>query len=122
LTLALSSVLSGYLFVVALGLGVRGVAIMQVTSSAAMCLTAIWLLARCGIRPAWSRVAGYIVFASLASGAAFVVAAAAISGQENVLVRLIGGGLSYAMIIVVFYFMARPQLRGIAFGPESHPE
>ncbi|MGC2823607.1 MAG: lipid II flippase MurJ [Pseudolabrys sp.] len=122
LTLALSSALSGYLFVVALGLGVRGVAIMQVTSSAAMCLTAIWLLARCGIRPAWSRVAGYIVFASLASGAAFVVAAAAISGQENVLVRLIGGGLSYAMIIVVFYFMARPQLRGIAFGPESHPE
>jgi putative peptidoglycan lipid II flippase len=122
LTLAVTSAASGYLFVIGLGLGVKGVALMQVTSSAAACLMAIWLLARCGVQPAWRRIAGYFLFASVASVTGAVVTTITVSGQDNVLARLIVGGATYASVIGVFYLVARPHLRRIAFGGEPNPE
>jgi putative peptidoglycan lipid II flippase len=116
LTLALSSAISGYLFVVGLGLGVRGVAIMQVISGSASCVMAGWLLARCGIRPAWRQVAGYFLFASIVSVAAFAVATVAISGQSDPWGRLVVGATVYGLLLFLCYFLARAQLRGIAFG------
>jgi putative peptidoglycan lipid II flippase len=116
LTLALSSAISGYLFVVGLGLGVRGVAIMQVTSGAASCVMAGWLLGRCGIRPAWRQVAGYFLFASIVSVAAFAVATIAISGQNDPWGRLVVGATVYGLLLLLCYFLARAQLRDIAFG------
>jgi putative peptidoglycan lipid II flippase len=119
LTLALASALFGFLFVIILGLGVRGVAMMQVASSAVGCGVAIWLLARYGVRPAWQRVAGYFLYASLASGSAFAVAMAVLSGQDNVWVRIMVGGASYVCVIAVFYLIAKPKLQGVVFGVAS---
>jgi putative peptidoglycan lipid II flippase len=119
LSLAISSAIFGYLFVVELELGVQGVAMMQVASSAIVCLIAASLIDRCGIRLDWRRILGHLLFASLASGAAFLLASIAISGLENTLVRLAAGGGAYSLTIVGCYALARSQLRGIAFGAAS---
>lgn len=116
LTSALSSAISGYLFVVGLSLGVRGVAIMQVTSGVASCVMAGWLLGRCGIRPAWQQVAGYFLFASIVSTAAFAVATLAVSGQSDPWGRIVVGATVYGVLLLLCYFRARARLRGIAFG------
>ena len=116
LTLALSSAISGYLFVVGLGLGVRGVAIMQVISGTAVCILAGCLLVRCGIRPAWRLVAGYFLFASAVSAVAFAASTFAIAGQSDPWARLVIGTTVYGLLVLLCYFPARAQLRGIAFG------
>jgi putative peptidoglycan lipid II flippase len=116
LTLALSSAISGYLFVVGLGLGVRGVAIMQVISGTAACIVAGCLLVRCGIRPAWRLVAGYFLFASAVSAVAFTASTFVISGQSDPWARLVIGTTVYGLLLLLCYFPARVQLRGIAFG------
>jgi putative peptidoglycan lipid II flippase len=116
LTLAVASGIFGYIFVVVLGLGVSGVALMQTGSSVMSCLAAIWMLAFCDIRPVWSRVAGYLLFAALASAGAIAASALAISGFEAAWTRLIVGGTIYGMVVLAVYLMAREQLRAIAFG------
>jgi putative peptidoglycan lipid II flippase len=116
LSSAVEYALFGYVFVVGLGLGVRGVAIMQVGTSGLSTIIAAGLLSRCGVRPNWRRVLGHLLFALSASVTAFVVVTIAVSGLQNAWARLIGGGSTYGLIILVFYFFARSQLRAIVLG------
>jgi putative peptidoglycan lipid II flippase len=121
LTLAISSAGFGYLFVVWLQLGVQGVALMQVASGPVVCLVAAHLIKRCGIGLAWRRILGHLLFALLASVAAALSAIVAISNLEDVLLRLIAGGAAYGLTVVGIYALAKPQLRGIAFGTAPGP-
>ena len=89
---------------------------MQVTSGVASCVMAGWLLGRCGIRPAWQQVAGYFLFASIVSTAAFAVATLAVSGQSDPWGRIVVGATVYGVLLLLCYFRARARLRGIAFG------
>jgi putative peptidoglycan lipid II flippase len=110
---ALEYAVFGYIFVMLLGLEVRGVAYMQIASSAVSAIVAAGLLSRCGIRPNWWQVLSPLLFALVVSGTASLVAILAVSGLENAWARLIGGGATYGVVILIFYFLARSQLRAI---------
>ena len=115
-SLALSCAVFGYLFVIMLGLGVVGVALMQVASGLFSCVVAAYLVGRCGIRPHWWRVLGYLLFAALASAAAYVVATVTVLQLESAWGRLLIGGAAYAVVVGMSYFLARSRLHGIVFG------
>jgi putative peptidoglycan lipid II flippase len=115
-TLAISSAAFGYLFVVALQLGVRGVALMQVASGPIVCFVAARLLRYCGLHLNWRRILGYLLFASITSLVAFLAATEIASGLEQSLARLVAGGATYGVIVAAAYAAAISQLRKIAFG------
>lgn len=119
LTLAASCALLGYLLVVQLHLGVRGVALMQVASGIITCILAAYLVRRCGIRPSWRRVLGYLLLASAVSGAAFVVGTFVTARLDDPWGRLVAGGATYALVVLVLYAPAAPRLRRIVLGSAS---
>jgi peptidoglycan biosynthesis protein MviN/MurJ (putative lipid II flippase) len=114
-TWGLSIALFGYLLVIWLQLGVRGIAATHLAGSIATCAVTAWLVARCNVTLRWSRVLGYIVFAAIASAAASLAALAAASPLEHAWGRLLLGGGAYATAILAFYFPARFRLRDIIF-------
>jgi putative peptidoglycan lipid II flippase len=116
LTVAASSVVFGYLFVLRLGWGVQGVALMQLAGSALTAVVSAYLVGRCGIRLRWRAILGWLALAAFVSGIAYLAAAAAISGLENTWPRLMIGGTAYGLVVLLCYFLARAQLRGIVFG------
>jgi putative peptidoglycan lipid II flippase len=116
---ALEYAVLGYLFVVALGLGVRGVALMQVTCGVPNTIVAIYLLTRCGIRLDWRQMLHYFLLASLVSGAACFVALVAVSGLGNAWARISIGGATYGMVILISYFFTRSQWRSIMLGVQG---
>jgi peptidoglycan biosynthesis protein MviN/MurJ (putative lipid II flippase) len=113
---AVSVAVFGYLFVIALGWGVRGVAIMQLLSSVAPTVVTAYLVDRFGIRMRWRVILGWIVLAGLVSGIAAVAALAAASDFLNPWLRLVVGGAVYGSVVLACYFVARGQLRGIVYG------
>lgn len=121
LSLALSLAAFGYLFVVALDLGVVGVALMQLAGGLLSCAVAGYLVGRCGVRPRWWRVLGHLLFAAAVSAAAYLIATFAVWELENTWARLVAGGAAYGAVILAGYFLVRSRLRGIVFGapPES---
>ena len=120
LTMAASSALFGYVLVLWLGLGVRGVALMQLISSVTACIVMAWLVARCGITLRWRTILGYLLFAAVATGAASLVALAATSPLANPWPRLLTGGAVFVCVVAGLYFPARSQLRAIIFGTASN--
>ena len=116
LTVAASTVIFGYLFVIMLGWGVQGVALMQLTSSAATTVVTAYLVDRCGIKLWWRSILGWLVLAAFVSGIASFAALAAVSGLENTWLRLTAGGAAYGSIVLVCYFIARAKLHGLVFG------
>lgn len=116
LTAALTLGIFGYLFVVALGWGVRGVASMQLASGTISTVLIAHLVGRCGVRVRWRTVLGWLALAACISGIAYAAAAAAITELENTWLRLVIGGTAYGLVVLFFYFLARAQLRGIVFG------
>ena len=115
-TLSVSTAAFGYLFVVALQLGVRGVALMQVASGPVVCFIAARLLQNCGLHLNWGRILRYLLFASLTSLVAFLVAAEIASVAEQPLMRLVAGGAAYGAVVAAAYSAAISQLREIVFG------
>lgn len=121
---AASLALFGYLFVGVLGLGVRGVAWMQVSSSVIGLALLAYLVARCGIDLRWERITRYFAFAAAASAAGYAVATLAASPFANVWARLACGGAAFALAVGAFYFPARARLHALAVGagiPEGPP-
>jgi putative peptidoglycan lipid II flippase len=116
ISLAVGYAVFGYIFVGALGLGVRGVAIMQVASSLGSTIIAAGLLHHCGICPNWQQVFGRLVFAVLVSSVALVLTSLGVSQLVNVWLRVAVGGSVYGLVVLLCYFLARAQLRGLVFG------
>jgi peptidoglycan biosynthesis protein MviN/MurJ (putative lipid II flippase) len=116
ITLSVLTAVFGYIFVVLLQLGVRGVAMMQVANGPFVCCVAALLLRYCGLHLNWWRILRYLLFACLASLAASYAATTAASGLENPLVRLVAGGTAYGLVMAAIYGAAIAQLRKIAFG------
>ena len=116
LSVACSTVVFGYLFVSKLGWGVQGVASMQLAGSVITALVTSYLLDRCGIRLRWRIVLGWLVLAAIVAAVAYLAAAAALSGLENVWLRLVVGGAVYGSVVLLCYFLTRAQMRGIIFG------
>jgi putative peptidoglycan lipid II flippase len=119
--LAVSILMFGYLFVVELGWGVQGVALAQLISSMTTCVLTGYLVSRCGIALRWRRVFGHLVFASAAAAAAYLVAVMATLSFDGVWARLLVGGPSYGVIMLLFYGLARSHLISIMFGLERAP-
>jgi putative peptidoglycan lipid II flippase len=116
LAMAATSAIFGYLFVLMLDFGVRGVALMQLASSIAACTATAWALARCGIALRWSRIFRSLALAAAAAGMSFFAATAATSPLENAWLRLLLGGAIYGVTVLGFYFLARSHLRDVVFG------
>jgi putative peptidoglycan lipid II flippase len=116
LAMAAASAIFGYLFVLVLELGVRGIALMQLASSVTACAVIAWVIARCGIALRWSRIFRYLVLAGVAAGAALLFATAATWPLENAWPRLMAGGSVYGLVVLGVYFLARSHMRGIIFG------
>jgi peptidoglycan biosynthesis protein MviN/MurJ (putative lipid II flippase) len=113
---ALSLVAFGYLFVLALGWGVRGAALMQVAAGAVGAVLTGHLISRCGIRLRWRVVFARFLLAALVSGIAFLIATAASMQLENVWGRLIVGTGTYGLVVLSCYFFARAHLRDVMLG------
>jgi putative peptidoglycan lipid II flippase len=116
ISLAVEYAMFGYIFVLWLGLGVRGVAIMQVVSSGVSTIIAIGLLGRCGVRLDWRRIGNNFLLALSAAATAFVAAALTVVELENPLVRVVVGGATYAVVILFFCIFARSHLRSVMIG------
>jgi putative peptidoglycan lipid II flippase len=121
LAMAAACAISGYVFVLALGLGVRGVALMQLASSIAGCAVAAWMVARCGIALGWHRIVRCLMFAAAATAVAGLVAMAASWPFANAWARLLAGGAAYALVVLAFYLPARSHIRSIVFGAIPAP-
>jgi putative peptidoglycan lipid II flippase len=106
----------GYLFVITLGWGVRGVALMQLTSGVIGTILIARLVDRCGICLRWRTILGWLVLATCVSVVAYLASVAATSGLENIWLRLAIGGIVYGLVVLLCYFPARAQLRDIIFG------
>jgi putative peptidoglycan lipid II flippase len=106
----------GYLFVVALGWGVRGVALMQLASAIVSLIVIVYLAARCGIVLHWSSIVTHMALAGFISIIAYTAAVTATLHIWNVWGRLIVGGPIYGAVVLSGFFLARGQLRGIVFG------
>lgn len=119
LAVAVSLAIFGYLFVFVLGWGVRGVALMQLTSGVVSAILTSYLVGRCGIHLRWRSIVGRFSLAAVVSVAACLAALAATSALDNVWGRLLVGGAIYGLIVLVCYFLARAQLSGIVFGSVS---
>ena len=105
LSLALQYAVFGYLFVIAGGLGIRGVALMQLVSSGVSAALAAYLLSRCGIRLRWRAILGWLAVAGAVAVIAALAAAAALSGLEDTWLRLIVGGSAYGAVVLVCDFL-----------------
>ena len=116
LAVALSTLVFGYLFVGLLGWGVRGVALMQLGSSIVTTIVTVQLVAHCGVRLRWSVIALWIGLAGAVTGIACAGTIAALSEVENVWLRIVIGGSSYGVIVLVFYFLARARLHDLILG------
>jgi putative peptidoglycan lipid II flippase len=116
LAMAASTVVSGYLFVIMLGWGVQGVASMQLTGSVIAAIVTSYLIHRCGIQVRWRPILGLLLLALVVAGIAYLAATVAISQLENTWLRLAVGGSAYGFVVLLCYFSARAQLRGILFG------
>jgi putative peptidoglycan lipid II flippase len=120
LAMAAASAFFGYLFVLVLDLGVRGVALMQLTSSITACIVIAWAIARCGIALRWSTIFRHLILAAGAAGTAFFVAMTATWLLQNAWGRLLAGSSVYAIVVLGFYLPARSHIRAIIFGaPEN---
>ena len=106
----------GYLFVVELGWGVRGVALMQLASAIVSLIVIVYLVAQCGIALRWSLIVTHMALAGVISIVAYAAAVTATLHTSNVWGRLIVGGSIYCVVVLSGYFLARGQLRGIVFG------
>lgn len=122
LTMALSAAVFGYLFVIMLGWGVEGAALMQLAGSILTAIMTSYLIGRCGIRLRWWPIIGWFALSAVVSAVAYLAAAAAISGLENTWLRLVIGGTAYGLVVLLCYFLVRVQLRGIAFGAAPTPD
>ncbi len=116
LAMAVSIVVFGYLFVIMLGWGVQGVASMQLGSSVVAAIVTSYLIDRCGIRLRWLPILGSLMLGLAVAGIASLAAAVAISRLEDTWLRLAAGGAAYSFVVLLCYFSARTQLRGIVFG------
>lgn len=116
LLVSLEYALFGYLFVVVLGLGVSGVALMQLTASGLSLSVAVFLLGRYGIRLSWRPMGGYFLLAALAAGIGSVAAIVSTTALEIPWLRLMAGGIAYGTVVLLCYLPARARLRDIAFG------
>jgi putative peptidoglycan lipid II flippase len=106
----------GYVFVIMLGWGIQGVALMQLAGSALTAVVSSYLVGRCGIPLRWRTIGGWFALAAVVSSVAYLAAAAAISGLENTWLRLTIGAAAYGLVVLFCYFFARAQLRDIVFG------
>lgn len=116
LSWAAANAIFGYLFVIILGWGIQGVALMQLVASALTAVVTAYVVDRCGIKLRWRAILGWLTLAAFVSGMASVAALAAISGMENAWSRLFAGGATFGSVVLFCYFLARGQLRGIVFG------
>jgi putative peptidoglycan lipid II flippase len=121
LSVAVSLAIFGYLFVVGLGWGVRGVALMQLASSLVSAVVISYLVGRCGIRLRWRSILNRFALAAVVAAVAYFAAASAISGVESSWLRLAVGGTAYGLVVLLCYFFVRAQLRGIMFGVAPTP-
>jgi putative peptidoglycan lipid II flippase len=118
---ALSILTFGYLFVFAFRWGVQGVALAQLASSTTTCLLTGYLVSRCGIAVRWRRVFGNLGFAAAAMLVAYLIAALAASRLDGAWARLLVGGPSYGVVMIIIYGFARSHLSNIIFGLEPTP-
>jgi putative peptidoglycan lipid II flippase len=116
--IAVSTFIFGYLFVLVLGWGVRGVALMQLLSSATTCVLTAYLVSRCAIVLRWRSIFGNFLFACAVAGVAILIATMAASHIDGALMRLLVGGPSYAIVFLIAYGLARSHLATIMFGME----
>ncbi len=116
LAMAAASAVFGYLFVLMLDFGVRGIALMQLASSISACIATAWAIGRCGIALRWGRIFRYLTLAVVAAGAAFFFATAATWFLQNAWGRLTAGGSVYGIVVIGVYFLARSHMHGIIFG------
>ncbi len=106
ITTAISLAIFGYLFVFALGWGVRGIALMQLSSGIVSTVFTAYLVRRFGISLRWRSILGWFIFAACVSGVACLAAVAAISEVENAWLRLAIGGTAYSLVVLVCYFFS----------------
>lgn len=111
-----SILIFGYLFVVMLGWGVQGVASMQLAGSVTATIATAFLVDRCGIRLRWGMIFSWFAFAVAISGIAYLVTVPAVSGLENLWLRLTVGGAVYGGAILVGYFLVRAKIRHLVLG------
>ncbi len=106
----------GYVFVLVLGWGVEGVALMQLGGSIVAAVAICCLAGRCGIKVHWRPILGWLAFAGIVAVVAYLAAAAAVLELQNTWFRLTVGGAVYGAVVLTCYYFARARLRGIAFG------
>jgi len=116
LTVAISTLVFGYLFVIMLGWGVQGVALMQLVGSVLTAIVTAYLVDHCGIKLRWRPILRWFALAALVGAVAYFAAAAAISELDNAWLRLAIGGTAYSLVVLFCYFCVRAQLRDIVFG------
>jgi putative peptidoglycan lipid II flippase len=116
LAVAVSTIVFGYLFVGLLGWGVRGVALMQLGSSLVTTIVTVQLVAHCGVHLRWSVIALWIGLAGAVTGIACAGTIATLSEVENVWLRIVIGGSSYGVIVLVFSFLGRARLHDLILG------
>jgi putative peptidoglycan lipid II flippase len=111
---AAALVLFGYLFVVRLGLGTRGAAWMIVAASFATGGAAAALVAHCGVRLRWGRIARYFGYGAVVAGLAYAAASVVGGAAGGTWPKLVLGGSAYAAVIGGAYFGVRDRLRTIS--------
>lgn len=116
LSWAVSILIFGYLFVVMLGWGVQGVALMQVAGSVTAAIATSFLVDRCGIRLRWGMIFSWFALAVVVSSIAYLVTVPIVSGLENPWLRLTVSSAVYGVAILVGYFLVRAKIRRLVFG------
>jgi len=116
ISLAVEYAVFGYIFVLVLELGIRGVVTMQVVSSGVTTIIAIGLLGRCGVQLDWRRIGNNFLLALAAAATAFLAAALTVVELEKPLIRIVVGGATYGLVIFVFCVLARSHLRSVMIG------
>ncbi len=103
----------GFIFVVVLGWGVRGLAWMMVSDSAAGFIVSAVLAGRCGITVRWGRVGRYAVFVAVVSVLAVLAGREAASWINGAWGRLCFGGITYGAVASAALFLIRARLKVI---------
>jgi len=103
----------GYIFIAILKWGAPGIAVMNLGASIIVCGLTAWLVALCGVRLRWRRIAKYLGYAALVSLIAALASLAAASGAQYSWYRVIIGSIGYAVVVAGAYLLVKPQLSAV---------